>query len=49
MLKAEGLDFEFSRNGILESVMLTSPDCQPDREVRVGATEVANPYHTKTS
>jgi len=49
MQKAKGLDFHFSKNVSPDSVVLTFRDYQPDREVRVGATKVANPYHTKTS
>ena len=49
MQKAKGLDFHFSKNVSPDSVVLTFCDYQPDREVRVSATKVANPYHTKTS
>jgi hypothetical protein len=39
MTKAKGLDFQFSKNGILDGVVLTSHDYRTDRGVRVGATE----------
>jgi len=39
MPKAKGLDFQFAKNGILDTVVLTSRDYQTDRGVRVGATE----------
>jgi hypothetical protein len=37
--KTKGLDFQFSRNGILDSVVVASPEYPTDRNVRVGATE----------
>jgi len=39
MPKDKGLDFQFSKSGTLDSVVLTSRDYQTDRGVRVGATE----------
>ena len=37
--KAKGVDFQFSRDGILDSVVVTSDEYSTDRNVRVGATE----------
>ena len=37
--KAQGVDFQFSRDGVLASVVVTSRDYATDRNVRVGATE----------
>jgi len=39
MPKDKGLDFQFSKTGTLDSVVVTSRDYQTDRGVRVGATE----------
>ena len=39
MPKVKGLDFQFSKNGTLDSVVLTSHDYQADRGIGVGATE----------
>ena len=37
--KTKELDFQFSRDGILDSVVVTSREYPTDRSVRVGATE----------
>ena len=37
--KAKGVDFQFSRDGILDSVVVTSREYPTDRNVRVGASE----------
>ncbi len=37
--KAKGLDFQFNRDGILDSVVVASREYPTDRNVRVGATE----------
>ncbi len=39
MPEVKGLDFQYSRIGVLDTVVLTTRDYQTDRQIRVGATE----------
>jgi hypothetical protein len=39
MREVKGLDFQYSRSGVLERVILTTRDYQTNRQIRVGATE----------
>jgi hypothetical protein len=39
MPAAKGLDFQYSRNGVLDSIVLTTRDYHTDRQVSVGVTE----------
>ena len=39
MPEVKGLDFQYSRSGVLDSVVLTTRDYHTDRRIRVGATE----------
>ncbi len=39
MPEVKGLDFQYSRSGVLDSIVLTTRDYHTDRQIRVGATE----------
>jgi len=39
MPEVKGLEFQYSRSGVLDSVVLTTRDYHTDRQIRVGATE----------
>jgi hypothetical protein len=37
--EVKGLDFQYSRSGVIDSVVLTTRNYHTDRQIRVGATE----------
>ena len=39
MPEVKGLDFQYSRSGVLDSIVLTTRDYHTDRQIRVGSTE----------